>query len=88
MLILGQAAAGPLWVCEGAFDALTLLAAGLPRVVTIFGVQGSRWAWVREVRELIFALNAAAAGQQQGRPLARQAALRGKRVAKAVSGGI
>jgi len=33
-----QAGAGPLWVCEGAFDALALLAAGVPRVVAIFGV--------------------------------------------------
>ena len=29
-------------VCEGAFDALGLLAAGVPRVVAIFGVQGWR----------------------------------------------
>ena len=35
-----QAGAGPLWVCEGAFDTLALLAAGVPRVVAIFGVQG------------------------------------------------
>jgi hypothetical protein len=35
---------------------------------------------VREVRELVFALDADAAGQQQWRQLARQAALRGKRV--------
>jgi hypothetical protein len=76
-----QAGAGPLWVCEGAFDALTLLAAGVPRVVAIFGVQGWRWDWVREVRELGFALDADAAGQQQWRQLARQAALRGKAVA-------
>src|SRR5712691_6054169 len=64
-----------------AFDALALLAAGVPRVVAIFGVQGWRWDWVREVRELVFALDADAAGQQQWRQLARQAALRGKRVA-------
>jgi hypothetical protein len=76
-----QAGAGPLWVCEGAFDALTLLAAGVSRVVAIFGVQGWRWDWVREVRELVFALDADPAGQQQWRTLARQAALRGKRVA-------
>jgi len=76
-----RAGAGPLWVCEGAFDALALLAAGVPRVVAIFGVQGWRWDWVREVRELGFALDADAAGQQQWRALARQAALRGKRVA-------
>src|SRR5215468_1501535 len=76
-----QAGAGPLWVCEGPFDALALLAAGVPRVVAIFGVQGWRWDWVREARELVFALDADAAGQQQWRQLARQAALRGKRVA-------
>ena len=67
-------------MCEGACDALALLAAGVPRVVAIFGVQGWRWAWAREVRELVFALDADAAGQQQWRALARQAALRGKGV--------
>jgi len=76
-----QAGAGPLWVCEGAFDTLALLAAGVPRVVAIFGVQGWRWDWVRDVRELVFALDADAAGQQQWRALARQAVLRGRRVA-------
>ena len=76
-----QGSAGPLWVCEGAFDALALLAAGVSRVVAIFGVQGWRWDWAREVRELVFALDADTAGQQQWHQLARQAALRGKRVA-------
>jgi hypothetical protein len=75
-----QAGPGPLWVCEGACDALALLAAGVPRVAAIFGVQGWRWDWAREVRELVFALDADAAGQQQWRQLARQAALRGKQV--------
>jgi len=51
------------------------------RVVAIFGVQGWRWEWAREVRVLVFALDADSAGQQQWRTLARQAALRGKRVA-------
>ena len=72
-----QTGTGPLWVCEGAFDALALLAAGVPRVVAIFGVQGWRWDWVRDVRELVFALDADTAGQQQWQALARQAALRG-----------
>ena len=76
-----QGDAGPLWVCEGAFDTLALLAAGVRRVVAIFGVQGWRWDWAREVRELVFALDADAAGQQQWCTLAREAALRGKRVA-------
>jgi hypothetical protein len=75
-----QVGAGPLWVCEGAFDALALLAAGVSRVVAIVGVQGWRWEWAREVPELGFALDADAAGQQQWRQLARQAALRGKRL--------
>jgi hypothetical protein len=76
-----HAGTGPVWIAEGAFDALALLAAGGPRVVALFGVQGWRWDWVREVREVVFALDADAAGQQQWRALARQAALRGKRVA-------
>ena len=76
-----QVGTGPLWVCEGVFDALTLQAAGVSRVVAIFGVQGWRWEWVRDVHELVFALDADAAGQQQWRVLAREAALRGKQVA-------
>lgn len=76
-----QVGAGPLWVCEGAFDALALMAAGVPRVVAIFGVQGWRWDWAREVPALVLALDADTAGQQQWRQLARQATLRGKRVA-------
>ena len=76
-----QAGVGPLWVCEGAFDALALLAAGVSRVIAIFGVHGWRWDWVRAVRALVFALDVDAAGQQQWRRLARQGALRGKRVA-------
>src|SRR5438132_14369010 len=76
-----QAGPGPLWVCEGAFDALALWAAGVSRVVAIFGVQGWHWDGVRQVRELVFALDAVAAGQQQWRQLARQAALRGEQVA-------
>ena len=76
-----QAGAEPLWVCEGPYDALALLAAGVRRVVAIFGVHGWRWDWVREVRALVFALDADPTGQQQWRQLARQAALRGKQVA-------
>src|SRR5439155_18542124 len=76
-----QAGDGPLWVCEGTFDALALRAAGVSRVVAIFGVHGWRWDWLREVRQLVFALDADTAGQQQWRQLARQAALRWKHVA-------
>jgi len=72
---------GPLFVCEGPFDALSLMAAGYPRTVAIFGVHGWRWAWARDVPALVFALDADATGQEAWRALARQARLRGKRVA-------
>ena len=52
-------------MCEGAFDALALLAAGIPRVVAIYGGQGWCWAWARHVDALAFALDADTAGQQQ-----------------------
>jgi len=73
--------AGPVTICEGAFDALALMAAGAARVVAIFGVNGWRWDWARTVRELIFALDTDEAGQTGFRELAPVARLRGKRVA-------
>ena len=75
-----QAGAGPLWVCKGACDVLALRTVGVPRVVAIFGVQGWRWDWMREVRELVPALDADTAGSSRGatRPPGRAA---GKQVA-------
>jgi hypothetical protein len=70
-------------VCEGACDVRALLAAGCTRVVATFGAQGWRWDWAREVRALVLALDVAAAGQQQWRQLARQAARRGHKDASA-----
>ena len=70
----------PLHVCEGPFDALSLRAAGMGRVVAIFGVHGWRWTWARAVKELVFALDADTAGQTAWHALARAARLRGKRV--------
>jgi DNA primase len=72
---------GPVFVCEGAFDALSLMAAGYSRVIAIFGIDGWRWEWARPVRELVLALDADTAGQRSWTNLARQATLRGKRVA-------
>lgn len=69
-----------LYVCEGPFDALSLRAAGIVRVVAIFGVHGWRWSWARGVAELVFALDADPAGQSAWLALARAARLRGKRV--------
>jgi len=72
---------GPVTVCEGAFDALALMAAGMGRVVAIFGVSGWRWEWARDADKLLFALDGDPAGQQMFRELAPVARLRGKAVA-------
>jgi hypothetical protein len=69
------------FVCEGPFDALSLLAGGQKRVVAIFGVNGWRWEWTRSARSLVFALDTDETGQKSWRELARQARLRGKSVA-------
>ena len=49
--------------------------------MAIFGVHGWRWDWVRGVSDFVFALDADTVGQQRWRQFARQAVLRGKRVA-------
>ena len=61
-------------------EGIELRAAGVGRVVAIYGVHGWRWTWVREVKELVFALDADTAGQRAWHSLARAARLRGKRV--------
>jgi hypothetical protein len=68
------------FVCEGPFDALSLLASGQRRVVAIFGVNGWRWEWTRQVAGLVLALDSDETGQKSWRELARQARLRGKQV--------
>lgn len=77
-----QARAGKeIFVCEGPFDALSLLAVDseLP-VVAIFGVQGWRPDWAAACRSFALALDDDRAGQSAWRSLARQLTLRGKRV--------
>jgi len=77
---------GPATICEGAFDALALMAAGAPNVVAIFGVNGWRWEWATKTSELILALDADDTGATELRGLAREARLRGKGVAYLESG--
>lgn len=72
--------AGPLYVTEGVFDALALMAAGVQRVVAIIGAKGWRWDWARDVNELVLALDADETGGKAWRELARQARLRGRQV--------
>jgi len=51
------------YICEGVFDALSLITAGYPNAVAIFGVNGLRWDWVKAKR-LVFCLDQDQAGQQ------------------------
>lgn len=71
---------GPLFVCEGAFDALSLIEAGYPRTVAIFGINGMRWEWTRNVTEVVIALDHDETGRMSRLKLGREGALRGKRV--------
>ncbi len=76
---------GPLFVTEGVFDALTLIAAGQVRTVGIFGVNGWRWDWARGVAEMVLAFDADTADPAKPayhavKALTREALLRGRRV--------
>ena len=71
---------GPLWIVEGVFDALALMAAGVHKVVAIFGLNGFDWRWIGR-NELVIALD-----HDDGRDdeaalvLMREAAYRGLKV--------
>jgi hypothetical protein len=54
--------------------------------MALFGVQG--WRWARDVRELVVALDADAARQQQWRTLARQASAAGEARGGVTGGGV
>lgn len=41
------------FVCEGVFDALSLIAAGYPNACAVFGLDGLRWEWVK-ARRIVF----------------------------------
>ncbi len=66
------------FICEGAFDALSLIAAGYKDACAIFGVNGLRWEWV-QAKWVVFCLDQDAAGGKW-RELAWEGVLRGKEV--------
>lgn len=69
---------GPLWLCEGAFDALSLAASGIERPVAIFGLGRMRWSWLAAgQRELVLAVDTDAAGEAGVAKFLREASLRG-----------
>ena len=68
------------WLTEGAFDALALMAAGIPNAAAVFGVNGIRWDWLKGVRRIVLALDADDAGRKAILEHARQALMRGVEV--------
>jgi DNA primase len=72
---------GPLWVVEGTFDALALIAAGAVKVIAIFGLNGFDWRWIGR-NELIVALDHDDDGKddEAAKALMREAAYRGLKV--------
>lgn len=68
--------AAELWITEGAFDALALMAAGIPHACAVFGVSGIRWRWLKSVRRLVLAFDCDEAGLKAITQHARQAAMR------------
>ena len=67
---------GPLWIVEGAFDALALMAAGVPKVVAVFGLGGFDWRWIGRT-EIVVALDHDAAGDEAAKAFMLEAAYRG-----------
>ena len=47
----------PLYVCEGSFDALALMAYGIEHAIAIFGVNGWRSEWIAGQRRIVFAFD-------------------------------
>jgi hypothetical protein len=69
--------AAEVWLTEGAFDALALMAAGIPNAAAVFGVDGIPWGWLRDCRRLVLAFDADEAGRRAITEQAKQALLRG-----------
>lgn len=68
---------GPLWIVEGTFDAMALLAAGIEKVVAPIGLEGFDWAWLRGQREIVIGLDTDDAGRQAAEKMRDEARYRG-----------
>lgn len=66
------------FVCEGVFDALSLIAAGHKNACAIFGVDGLRWDWVG-ARRVVFCMDPDEGGSRW-KDLAQEGLLLGKEV--------
>lgn len=72
---------GPLFICEGPFDAISLIAGGVPRAVAMFGLDfSSFFHWIDGVRTVVLALDNDEPGRKAAFELARALHLQGKDV--------
>ena len=67
------------YICEGAFDAISFIAAGYANAAAVFGVDGMRWEWLR-ARQVVLCLDADKAGQKAWLKLALEGYTRGHEV--------
>jgi len=67
------------YITEGAFDAISFIAAGYANAAAVFGVSGMRWEWAR-ARQVVLCLDADAVGQREWQRLALEGYTRGHEV--------
>jgi DNA primase len=67
------------FICEGAFNAISLITAGYKNACAIFGVDGLRWEWI-QASKIVFCLDSDSTGIKKQQELSWQAVLRGYQV--------
>ena len=65
------------WICEGAFDCLALIASGIPNAIAVFGLNGIRWDWLKNAKRVILCFDIDDSGLNAITEQAQQAHLRG-----------
>ena len=68
------------WITEGAFDCLALIASGIPNSIAVFGLNGIRWDWLKQTRRIVLGFDIDSAGVRAIKEQAEQAQLRGTEV--------
>ena len=66
-----------IWITEGAFDCLALIASGIPNAIAVFGLNGIRWDWLKNTKRIILCFDIDDSGIKAIKEQAEQAHLRG-----------
>ena len=65
------------WITEGAFDCLALIASGVTNAIAVFGLNGIRWDWLKNTKRIILCFDFDDSGLKAIKEQAEQALLRG-----------